>query len=292
MRARIARLVAGAYGVVSSPPRPAEPVEVEPGLTFPGYLVEYGEAAPRQAVTFFDRMRPWLDVRDRAVLDVGCGVGAVCLEAARRGARRVLGVDIAPDAIRFAEATLSAQERRLPVELRTYGGDPDELGDERFDVVISKDALTYYGARLSTPDADAMVERMADRLHEGGLLALRAGPLWRAPYGGHIDTWLPWAHLIFPEPVIFERYRRDRHGTKDATTFEEGPGVNRTSLARLRRIMAGSGLECLHFATNAGDSAAVGVMRALARVPGLEEYFTQNAQGVWRRPPGWGRTAG
>jgi hypothetical protein len=144
--------------------------------------------------------------------------------------------------------------------------------------------MTYYGARPDRPDPEAMVHRMARRLHDGGLLAVRAGPLWKAPYGGHLDAWLPWAHLIFPEPVIFERYRLDRRSTKTATTFEEGFGVNRMTLDRLRSIMRGRGLECLHFATNVSDHPAVKVMRGLARLPWLEEYCTQNAYGVWRRP--------
>jgi SAM-dependent methyltransferase len=225
-----------------------------------------------------------VDVRDRSVLDVGCGVGAVCLEAARRGARRVLGVDVAADAIRYARSMLAAENRPWPVEYLAYGGDPEELDEERFDVVISKDAMTYYGTRPGSPDAEAMVHRMARRLSDGGLLAMRAGPLWKGPYGGRLDSWLPWAHLVFPEPIIFERYRLDRGSTKTATTFEEGLGVNRMTLDRLRSIMRGSGLECLHFATNVSDHPAVRAMRALARLPWLEEYVTHNAYGVWRRP--------
>jgi 2-polyprenyl-3-methyl-5-hydroxy-6-metoxy-1,4-benzoquinol methylase len=284
VRPRIEPVVARAYATVSKPPHRAEPVEISPGSTFPRYLVEYGQAAPRQAVTFLDRLRPWVDVRDRSVLDVGCGVGAVCLEAARRGARRVLGVDVAADAIRYARSVLAADDRSWPVEYLAYGGDPDELDEERFDVVISKDAMTYYGARPGSPDAEAMVDRMACRLRDRGLLAMRAAPLWKAPYGGRLDSWLPWAHLIFPEPIIFERYRLDRRSTKAVSTFEEGLGVNRMTLDRLRSIMRGSGLECLHFATNVSDHPAVRAMRVLARRPWLEEYFTHNAYGVWRRP--------
>jgi 2-polyprenyl-3-methyl-5-hydroxy-6-metoxy-1,4-benzoquinol methylase len=281
------RFAGVAFAAVSRPPRPPQPVETSAGMKFPRYLVEYGEAAPCQAVAFLERLQPWLDVRGRSVLDIGCGVGAVCLEVARRGAQRVLGVDIAADAIRYAQATLAAEDRAWPVEYVAYAGDPAELADERFDIVISKDALTYYGTRPSTPDAQTMVRRIADRLQENGLLAARAGPLWKAPYGGRIDTWLPWAHLIFPESIVFERYRRDRGAGATATSFEEGVGVNRMTLARLRAIMDGSGLDCLHFATNVSGHPAVKVMRALARVPGLEEHFTQNVLGVWRRPPAW-----
>jgi SAM-dependent methyltransferase len=262
-------------------------VEVEPGVRFPGYLVEYASGGPREATNFLTRMPQWLDVRDGSVLDVGCGAGALCLEVGRRGARRVLGVDPATELIRFAEWTLAKARDPLPVEFRAYGGDPAELGDERFDIVLSKDAFEYYGSDGSRPSPELMTMRMAERLRDGGLLVIRVGPLWKAPYGGHIDTWLPWAHLIFPESIIFEKYRRERRPGKTARTFEEGLGVNRMTLARFERAFATSGLECVHFATNVSDHPAVKVMRVLARIPALSEFCTQNVYGVWRRPPHW-----
>jgi SAM-dependent methyltransferase len=295
VRARVRAIVARAYDAVSKPPLPEQLVETEHGLWFPGYLVEYASWGPREATTFFDRMPQWLDVRDKSVLDVGCGAGALCLEAARRGARRVLGVDTATEMIRFAQTTLTKTPGSLPVEYRAYGGDPAELGDERFDVVLSKDAFEHYGADGSRPSPELMTTRMAERLREGGLLVIRVGPLWKAPYGGHIDTWLPWAHLIFPEPVIFDKYRRDRRPGKTARTFEEGLGVNRMTLARFRQALEDSGMECVHFATNVSGHPAVKVMRALARVPALSELCSQNVYGIWRRPEGWrpvrGKTA-
>ena len=43
------------------------------------------------------------DVRDREVCDLGCGSGRFAVEFARRGAKRVTGVDIAPEMIKRAK---------------------------------------------------------------------------------------------------------------------------------------------------------------------------------------------
>jgi SAM-dependent methyltransferase len=286
-----ARALAAAYGIASRRPLPEQPVEVAPGTSFPGYLVHYAEVSAGEAAAFLGRMPDWLDLRGKSVLDVGCGLGELCLEAARRGARRVVGVDVGRPGIEYARWSLGQRAQRPPVELRAYGGDPDELAGERFDVVLSKDSFERYKLPPSVPGLHAMAERMADRLAPDGLLAMRLGPLWKAPYGGHIDAWLPWAHLLFPEDVIFERYRRDRLPGKTARTFEEGVGVNRTTLRRFVDVMDATRLERLHFATNVGDSRAIKAVRALSRVPGAEELFTQNVYGVWRRPAGWQRRA-
>ncbi len=45
------------------------------------------------------------DLTGWRILDAGCGTGAMSIELARRGAR-VLGIDLAPEIIRFAEQTL------------------------------------------------------------------------------------------------------------------------------------------------------------------------------------------
>jgi hypothetical protein len=48
--------------------------------------------------------------------------------------------------------------------------------------------------------------------------------------------------------------------------------------------MSESGLECLSLRTNVSESRAIKAMRALALIPPLEEYLTENVYGVWRRP--------
>jgi 2-polyprenyl-3-methyl-5-hydroxy-6-metoxy-1,4-benzoquinol methylase len=165
MRSRLRRLAAVTYRMVSRAPLPEEQVEVEPGTAFAGYQVHYGDAGAREAETFFQRMPDWLDLRAKSVLDVGCALGILCLEAARRGARRVLGVETGQPGIEYARWRLRREDGSLPVEFRLYAGDPDELGDERFDVVLCKDSFERFRLRPPVGDFETMAERMADRLH-------------------------------------------------------------------------------------------------------------------------------
>jgi ubiquinone/menaquinone biosynthesis C-methylase UbiE len=54
-------------------------------------------------------MRTAGEVRGKSVCDIGCGSGRFVAEFARRGARRVVGVDVAPNMLRLA-GELVAQE--------------------------------------------------------------------------------------------------------------------------------------------------------------------------------------
>jgi SAM-dependent methyltransferase len=158
------------------------------------------------------------------------------------------------------------------------------VSEERFDLVISKDTFEH------VDDPQAYVAAMKGYLEPGGEIAIGFGPLWKAPWGGHIDfmTRLPWAHLIFPEEVILAERRRFRPDENPSCFEEIRGGLNRMTLSRFVETMEGSGLVKRYFATNRSEgarsawrSAFLGAMRIGARVPGLREYCTMNVYSVW-----------
>ncbi|MGB0497143.1 MAG: magnesium protoporphyrin IX methyltransferase [Rubricella sp.] len=95
-----------------------------------------------------DRMRATLldqlpaDLAGARILDAGCGVGQLSVEAARRGAE-VVAVDIAPSLLDVARA-------RTPADLSdriTYrAGDMLDPGHGAFDHVVAMDSLIHYKA--------------------------------------------------------------------------------------------------------------------------------------------------
>jgi SAM-dependent methyltransferase len=87
------------------------------------------------------------DLAGRSVLDLGCGSGRYLVEAAERGAARVLGVDIAPEMIAIARRLSASCPAGDRIELRC--ADLAELRlDESFDLVIANGLFDY----LSDPE--------------------------------------------------------------------------------------------------------------------------------------------
>lgn len=229
---------------------------------------------------FFTRFGAALDLEGKRVLDVGCGTGSVCIEAARRGASRVVGIDM--QLVDVARRRLREIQPSLAdvVDFVETVGELGELGGETFDVIFSKDSFEHYA------DPERFVHVITRFLAPGGSLVIGFGPLWKAPSGGHIDymTRVPWAHLAFPEEVIMKerrRFRPDEH----AERFEDiVGGLNKITLGRFRSIMSSSGLDCAFFATNVSDKPAVRVMKTLSRIPALREFLTINVYSIWRKP--------
>lgn len=81
------------------------------------------------------------DLSGWRVLDAGCGTGAMSIELARRGAD-VLGVDLAPEIIRFAAETLPGDTGAGSVEFTA--GDMLSCKHGEFDAVVAMDSLIHY----------------------------------------------------------------------------------------------------------------------------------------------------
>lgn len=96
------------------------------------------------------------DMAGWRMFDAGCGTGAMSVELARRGAD-VLGVDLAPEIIRFASETLPRDLGPGRVVLRTGDMLAEEHGS--FDGVMAMDSLIHY----SIDDAVAALARLAAR---------------------------------------------------------------------------------------------------------------------------------
>jgi hypothetical protein len=287
MRAAIRSVPARIYRMTTRSPSPDadDPVEVEPGFEVPRFVLEWARSGPEEARAFLDRVPSPVELEGKYVLAFGRGAGDLGLEVLHRGARAVVALEMAGARADLAIARRNRERRRgdsSPIEIRRHRGDPDQLPDGPFDLALATRAFRRYGADPASPHLERSIQGLFECLKAGGLLAIEFGPFWKAPYGGAIDSRLPWAHLIFPEEVIFAEYRRLR-AASDAQAFAD-IGINRITLGRFRRAMSDSGFQPLRVEANVGDGRSIRAARALGRLRVLEEYLAQNLYGVWRRP--------
>lgn len=175
----------------------------------------------------------WAEVKDKAVIDFGCGSGADAVEIAKRGAKRVVGLDIRENAL--AEAREAA--RRAGVEARCSFV---TQSDEKADVILSVDAFEHFD------NPNKILEIMRGLVKDEGCVIAAFGPTWYHPLGGHLFSVFPWAHLIFTEKALI-RWRSD-FKTDGATRFNEAEGgLNQMTIRRFQRLVEASGFRLQEF---------------------------------------------
>ena len=165
-------------------------------------------------------------IAGKTVVDFGCGLGVEAIEMARRGAARVIGLDV-------HEPSLREARRRAA---RAGVGDRCEFTSsppERADLIVTLDSFEHFD------DPPAVLGAMARMLAPGGRVIASFGPVWYHPLGGHLLSVVPWAHLVFTERALM-RWRADVR-SDGATRFLEC-GLNQMTVRGFRRFVKQSPL--------------------------------------------------
>jgi SAM-dependent methyltransferase len=167
----------------------------------------------------------WDEIDEKVVVDFGCGKGAEAIELAQRGARFVYGVDLLERLLAIARE----EAAKVKCQNIVFGAIPSEPAD----VIISIDAFEHFG------DPAEILRTMAAMLKPGGRVLACFGPTWFHPYGGHLFSVFPWAHLIFSEQALC-RWRVDIRKDGARKFSEVEGGLNQMTIRRFRRLVEDS----------------------------------------------------
>jgi len=229
---------------------------------------------------FFNRFNNSIDFSEKSIIDIGCGLGATCIYMALHGAKRVVGIDLEINHIDFAKKKLETDYNYLinTVEFKHN----NEMKNELFDIIISKDCFEHY------ENPETFIFTMKKYMKKDGIMVIGFSPLWKSPYGGHINdlTRFPWAHLIFPEKIIIDEYSKLRN--ENMKYFRQGiHGFNKMTLKRYQKIINESGLKPEFFIINVASTLLNKIVFSIFNIfkhfPFLKDYFIVNIYSILRQ---------
>jgi SAM-dependent methyltransferase len=237
------------------------------------------------------------DVNGRDVLDFGCGNGPLSLFlATTRQPRSMTGVDLYPDAIARAAASLATIDPApaMPVRFLVGGQEGMPVPDQSADTLLAFDCLEH------VMDPAAILTEWHRVLRPGGKALIEWFP-YAGPHGPHMDALIPipWAHHLFGQRAMFEtcealyddpafqprHWDRDEMGAKlpnkwrQWRSFAEQGYINELSTRDFRRMARQLGFSFARFERHGVMSNKAGiapVTRALAHVPVLGELITSH----------------
>jgi SAM-dependent methyltransferase len=230
------------------------------------------------------------DLRDKDVLDFGCGEGGLSCLVATFGVKSITGIDLSEEQVRSAVARL--QQASLPIRPQFLVGSDSksvDLGDASMDVILCFDVLEHI------LDYRAIIPEWHRVLRPQGRVFIWWVP-WFHPYGHHIHPLvpLPWVHAFFPDKTLIDVCARiydmpefkarlwdqDADGKKRPNKWakmDKLPDVNRLTIARFERTCRESSLR-IEYRRSTGfeGSRFAGVTSMLSQIPWIREFFTSH----------------
>jgi SAM-dependent methyltransferase len=234
-----------------------------------------------------------IDIRNQVVLDLGCSDGAITAGYLRRGARRVIGVDIDEAAIAQAKEQHSSPDLSFQVS----GKASLPLADALIDVVVCYDVFEH----VSQPAA--MLEECRRVLKPGGK-ALIGTWGWYHPFAPHLWSTLPvpWAHIFFSERTMLRACRRvynaswyvpnmhdlDENGEKIKGKYQQveisREYLNKVLVRDFEKLFRREGFACEVFPQPFGSRLARWT-RVFLHTPWIREFITGYLWAVLTRQP-------
>jgi SAM-dependent methyltransferase len=165
----------------------------------------------------------------KTVIDFGCGDGQQAIAMARAAPDcHVIGLDIQQKHLDRARQRVrhAGLEDRCSFAMNT---------NERADLIVSFDAFEHFSDPLE------ILNIMSKLLKPDGEVLVSFGPTWLHPYGGHLFSVFPWAHLIFTERALIRWRARFRQDGAQRFGEVEG-GLNQIRIAEFERLVEASRL--------------------------------------------------
>jgi SAM-dependent methyltransferase len=207
------------------------------------WLRAHIDAAAEEIIGFLEGAG--VTLRDRRVVDVGCGDGLIDLGLIIRSEpAELIGVDIVPtdtnELADLARRFLGLDE--LPAGLRFAQSDPESLPieDGSADVVVSWSTFEH----VDTPGRLlAEIERI---LAPGGVLFLQIWPLYYSPHGSHLWHWHPngFAHRHLDRDALIAPMLEDESVSDDVkqAMLTDLDTLNKITLDELNQHIEDAGL--------------------------------------------------
>lgn len=206
------------------------------------------ESLRDQFEAFFD----WNLIKNKRVLDLGCGTGPLSLLCAQHGAASVIGVDLSSKSIERARAIAPNQENlTFVLEESTQS---ISAPDRSVDVIVCFDVLEH------VMDYEAIVREWKRILAPGGRILIWWSVWWH-PYGHHMHTMipLPWVHVFLRDESLFRICARiydtpqfkpriwhfDDNGNRKPNPYQGRvvfDDLNKLTIQRFDRLVTQSGL--------------------------------------------------
>jgi ubiquinone/menaquinone biosynthesis C-methylase UbiE len=154
------------------------------------WLFEQGR---RNYTLFFRRVT---EIRDKEIIDIGCGDGCKTWFYGSQSPKKIVGVDLDLFRLKLGQ-TFRPKSISTPPEFVLADATSLPFKSESFNICIMDDVMEHIKAPMD-------ILKEARRILRNHGLVYITFTSYNAPHGGHLFEWIsiPWVHFLFPERIL------------------------------------------------------------------------------------------
>jgi ubiquinone/menaquinone biosynthesis C-methylase UbiE len=225
--------------------RPIHPfnLEDEGKETFAEWEFEQSKRLNRYYLPEIDLLK---EIQGKTILDIGAGSGGKTTFYALNGAKRLTGIDTEEGFIMQARDFASSKNARN-IDFIVANAEAMPFQNASFDMCVMNDVFEH----LSKPEV--VLQEVNRVLKPHGKVFINSPPYFH-PYGAHLTDviGIPYVHLLFPEPVLINAYKKLALETKSAEkrinlrfgivdNREQITYINKMTITRFEEILRNQG---------------------------------------------------
>ena len=234
-------------------------------------LAEYGWAKRD-----YERYKDILPLKDKIVLDAGCGLGGRTAYYSEKGATSIVGIDMDESHIKYAREFAEFKKiKNTTFQVANFIDIP--LESDQFDVIILNDVMEH----IRIDYLERALPELRRVLKPGGRLFLEFPP-WTSPFAAHLydQISIPWCQFLFREKTLLKFIETKSTGTRmgNLSSIEHFKELNRLNKKPFIKMMKRLDFVEVHF-----RQVIIKNLNFLKVIPGISELATNRIVAVYTK---------
>ncbi|MBN2093080.1 class I SAM-dependent methyltransferase, partial [candidate division KSB1 bacterium] len=140
----------------------------------------------------------YLELKDKEILDAGCGYGGKTIYYAEQGGKHVIGVDLDEKHINYA-LEYAAKKNFPNVEFKVANLANLPFESDKFDVILLNDVVEH----IKRPILIDVLKECKRVLKKGGRIFIEFPP-WTSAFAAHLYDYIdiPWCQFLFSTETL------------------------------------------------------------------------------------------